>query len=213
MDRRTLLQSALAGFLGGNLSLLAAPARAQDAPEEEGDFSFDVVAARARELAAAPFKRPIMEMQGPFADLTYDKFRAIRFRDEARLFTDGDRGFRMDLMPPGFYFQDKVEINLVSEGRAEPIAFSTDYFHFHPDYFPYADGIAPAGQAPDMGFSGIRFRHPINRPGVWDEVAVFQGASYFRAVARDTFYGLSARGLAIGTAGPEPEEFPIFTAF
>ena len=62
-----------------------------------------------------------------------------------------------------------------------------------------------------MGFSGIRFRHPLNRPGVWDEVAVFQGASYFRAVARDTYYGLSARGLAIGTGGPEGEEFPIFT--
>jgi periplasmic glucans biosynthesis protein len=42
---------------------------------------------------------------------------------------------------------------------------------------------------------------------------VFQGASYFRAVARDSIYGLSARGLAIGTAGPEPEEFPIFRAF
>jgi glucans biosynthesis protein len=64
-----------------------------------------------------------------------------------------------------------------------------------------------------MGFSGIRFRHPVNRPGVWDEVAVFQGASYFRAVAHDTYYGLSARGLAIGTGGPEPEEFPIFSAF
>jgi glucans biosynthesis protein len=48
---------------------------------------------------------------------------------------------------------------------------------------------------------------------VWDEAVVFQGASYFRAVARDTLYGLSARGLAIGTAGPEPEEFPLFTAF
>ena len=64
-----------------------------------------------------------------------------------------------------------------------------------------------------MGFSGIRFRYPINRPGVWDEVAVFQGASYFRAVAHDTLFGLSARGLAIGTAGPDPEEFPIFKRF
>ena len=73
---------------------------------------------------------------------------------------------------------------------------------------------APRPASPsDMGFSGIRFRYPINRPGVWDEVAVFQGASYFRAVAHDTLYGLSARGLAIGTGGPEPEEFPIFTAF
>ena len=169
--------------------------------------------ARARAVAAEPYRRPLMKMTEPFADLKYDQFRAIRFRDEKRLFTDGGRGFQMDLMPPGFYFQDRIEVNLVANGVAQPIAFSTDFFAFHPDYFPYPDGRAPAGLAADMGFSGIRFRHPINRPGVWDEVAVFQGASYFRAVAHDTFYGLSARGLAIGTAGPEGEEFPIFTAF
>jgi glucans biosynthesis protein len=128
------------------------------------------------------------------------------------LFTDGG-GFQMDLLPPGFYYQDKVEVNLVSAGTARPLPFSTDFYAFHPDYIPYPAGRAPAGLAEDAGFSGIRFRHPINRPGVWDEVAVFQGASYFRAVARDTLYGLSARGLAIGTAGPDPEEFPLFVAF
>jgi periplasmic glucans biosynthesis protein len=210
MDRRTLLQSALAGLLGGRLPHFATPAAAQEAPAAE--FGFETVIARARNLSAEPYASPAMEMQGPFAELKYDQFRAIRFRNEKRLFTDG-RGFQMDLMPPGFYFQDKIEMNLVAEGRARPIAFSTEYFHFHPDYFPYPDGRAPEGLAPDMGFSGLRFRHPINRPGVWDEVAVFQGASYFRAVARDTYYGLSARGLAIGTAGPDPEEFPVFTAF
>ena len=42
---------------------------------------------------------------------------------------------------------------------------------------------------------------------------VFQGASYFRAVARDTLYGLSARGLAVRTAHPTGEEFPAFTHF
>ncbi len=104
-------------------------------------------------------------------------------------------------------------MNLVQGGTSRPLAFSTDFFEFHPDYFPWPDGRPPADMAQGMGFSGIRFRHPINRPGVWDEVAVFQGASYFRAVARDTLYGLSARGLAIGTAGPEPEEFPVFTEF
>jgi glucans biosynthesis protein len=59
----------------------------------------------------------------------------------------------------------------------------------------------------------VRLRHPINHPGVWDEFLVFQGASYFRAVARDTLYGISARGLAIGTGAPVPEEFPLFTDF
>ena len=105
-------------------------------------------------------------------------------------------------------------MNLVSGGVAEPVAVLHRLLRASsPSIFPYPDGRAPAGLAEDMGFSGIRFRHPINRPGVWDEVAVFQGASYFRAVAHDTIYGLSARGLAIGTGGPDPEEFPIFTAF
>jgi glucans biosynthesis protein len=42
---------------------------------------------------------------------------------------------------------------------------------------------------------------------------VFQGASYFRAVAQHLLYGLSARGLAINTAEPAGEEFPAFTHF
>jgi glucans biosynthesis protein len=210
MHRRTLLHAAVAGLLGSRLPW--ATALAQEAPA--GAFSFDMVVARAREAAAAPYRRPLMEMSEPFADLSYDRFRAIRFRDDRRLFTDQNRGFQMELLPPGFTYQDKVEVNLVQGGGAvQPVAFSTDYFHFHPDHFGYRDGRAPEGLAEDMGFSGIRLRYPVNRPGVWDEVAVFQGASYFRAVAQGTIYGLSARGLAIGTAGVEPEEFPIFTAF
>ena len=42
---------------------------------------------------------------------------------------------------------------------------------------------------------------------------MFQGASYFRAVAKNLLYGLSARGLAINTAEPSGEEFPQFTHF
>ncbi len=229
MDRRILLQSALAGLFGTGLARLSGAAHAQETaqeppaepaepapePAEEAPgepFDFQLVIDRARAAAGAPFQRPQIELSEPFANLRYDQFRGIRFRDEKRLFTDG-QGFQMDLMPPGFYYVDRVAVNVVSEGLSRPIPFSTDYFHFHPRYFPYADGQAPEGLAEDHGFSGIRFRHPINRPGVWDEVVVFQGASYFRAVARDTLYGLSARGLAIGTASPEGEEFPLFTEF
>jgi glucans biosynthesis protein len=209
MDRRRFVTAALAGLLGSRLPL-ASPARAQDAP---ANFSFETVVARARELAAQPYRRQLLEMAEPFADLTYDQFRAIRFRDERRLFADSGSAFQMDLMPPGFQFQDRIEVNVVSSGAVQPVAFSTDFFAFDPDYFPYPDGRAPSGLAGGMGFSGVRFRYPLNRPGVWDEFAVFQGASYFRAVARGTIYGLSARGLAIGTGGPDTEEFPIFTTF
>jgi glucans biosynthesis protein len=48
---------------------------------------------------------------------------------------------------------------------------------------------------------------------VFDEILVFQGASYFRGVSRGQSYGLSARGLAIDVAEPGGEEFPFFRAF
>jgi periplasmic glucans biosynthesis protein len=210
MDRRTLLHAALGGLLGAGLPRLAAPAFAQDAPAP-APFTFDAVVARAREAAALPYRRPLMKLSEPFADLQYDQFRAIRFREDKRLFADG-RSFQLDLMPPGFSFQDAIEIYVVSGGAVERIPFSTDLFEFQPEYFDFPDGRAPTDLAEDLGFSGVRIRHPINRPGLWDEFAVFQGASYFRAVAHGTIYGLSARGLAIGTGSPEPEEFPIFTA-
>ena len=205
MQRRAFLQTALAGLLGG---ALASMTRAREAATP---FSFQTVVDRARAAAAQPFQRPAMALGAPFADLSYDAFRAIRPREDRRLLSQG-QGFQVDLLPPGGQYQDRVEIALVADGRATPVAFSTGFFDFHPNYFPYPDGRAPEDLAADLGFSGFRVRHELNRPGVWDETLVFQGASYFRAVARDTLYGLSARGLALGTGGPA-EEFPLFTAF
>ena len=209
MDRRSFLHATLAGHAAGGFGLRPAAAQ-QPAP---APFTYEAVVARAREAASKPYVRPLTKLSDPFADLKYDAFRAIRFRDDKRLFADGGRSFQMEMLPPGFSFQDKIEINVVRGGQVVPVDFSTDYFEFDPAFFPFPDGRAPAGTGADMGFSGIRLRYPLNRPGVWDEFAVFQGASYFRAVAYDCIYGLSARGLSIGTGGPDPEEFPIFTAF
>ena len=115
MDRRTLLQAALAGFLGSRLPRWSRPAAAQDARRPPPSASTPSSPAPASS-PAEPFVRPLMKLTEPFADLKYDQFRAIRFRDDKRLFADGGRGFQMELMPPGFSFQDKIEINLVSGG-------------------------------------------------------------------------------------------------
>jgi glucans biosynthesis protein len=56
--------------------------------------------------------------------------------------------------------------------------------------------------------------YPLNRPEVLDELCVFLGASYFRALPRGLHYGASARGLALETYVPgRKEEFPVFTKF
>jgi len=65
----------------------------------------------------------------------------------------------------------------------------------------------------DLGFAGFRIHAPISTPDYYDEVCVFLGASYFRAVAKGETYGLSARGLCIDTGETKGEEFPLFKAF
>ena len=116
----------------------------------------------------------------------------------------------MDLLAPGSIFYEPIRINLVREGVAEPLPFDPHLLDFDPSQFPDGADLDTVG---DMGWSGFRMRCPLNRPDVRDEFLVFQGASYFRAVARGTLYGLSARGLAIDTGSPRGEEFPLFTDF
>ncbi|HWO10983.1 MAG TPA: glucan biosynthesis protein, partial [Polyangiaceae bacterium] len=67
--------------------------------------------------------------------------------------------------------------------------------------------------AEGIEFTGFRVHTTLNTPDYRDEVVVFNGASYFRPLGKDTVYGLSARGLSIDMGEPKPEEFPVFTEF
>jgi len=96
--------------------------------------------------------------------------------------------------------------SLVEGGQARLLKADGTLFSIGPN-------IPDPPQAAPFGFSGFRVHGPLNRSDVMDEYAVFQGASYFRAVGRGQLYGLSARGLAINTAKPPGEEFPFFRSF
>ena len=93
----------------------------------------------------------------------------------------------------------------VVQGKARRLIYSPTMFTF--------GGFKPPSTDLDMGFAGFRVHYPLNRPDYYDEVAVFLGASYFRAIAKGQGYGLSARGLAINTGDPKGEEFPVFKSF
>src|SRR5690606_1211635 len=62
-----------------------------------------------------------------------------------------------------------------------------------------------------IGIAGVRINHALNDADRKDEVMVFLGASYFRAIGRGQVYGLSGRGLAVDTGLPSGEEFPRFS--
>ena len=75
-------------------------------------------------------------------------------------------------------------------------------------YQPEQFGDTPAPKPGlDLGFGRFRLHAPINKPEYYDEMCVFLGASYFRAMAeKGEQYGLSACGFAINIGQPKGEE-------
>jgi periplasmic glucans biosynthesis protein len=177
-----------------------------EARAEDTAFSSATVQELARKLSAEKFVLPKADLPPALDGLDYDQYRSIRFKLERAIWSSEGLPFLVELFHRGFIFKSPVAVYLVSDGQAHRVAYSPDLFSFGPRTQP------PAKDAV-QDFSGIRLRAPINRPDYLDEFAVFQGASYFRAVAKDQGYGLAARGLAINTASPEGEEFPLFRAF
>lgn len=200
IDRRSLM---LGGLLLPALDVLAASA----APaEESARFDAGTVRTLARTLAANPYKAPDTALPGELDKLSYDDYRNIRFNAERAIWRGEGLPFEVQLLHRGFLFRDRVDLHLVADGKATRLRYD-------PAFFRFEHGLkAPQGNA-DLGFSGFRLHGPLNRPDYFDEIAVFQGASYFRAVAKGQVYGSSARGLAVRTGHPSGEEFPIFKAF
>ena len=202
MDRRR--------FLAGSVAILSVPvadwiaASAQDAPRQSA-FDAQTVRRFARELASKPYKKPNTPLAAPFSDLEYDAYRDIRFLPEKALWRDEKLPFQVQFFHRGFIYKDRVDVYAVSGGRAQAVQYSPDLFSFGRTTPPAADT--------DFGFAGFRLHAKINKPDYYDEVAVFLGASYFRAVAKGEIYGLSARGLSLRTGDPKGEEFPRFTTF
>src|ERR1019366_1427481 len=96
-------------------------------------------------------------------------------------------------------------VSTVEDGIAQDLVAT-------PAMFQMSSSVPQLGKV-KLPLSGFRIRSRINSKKIWDEFLVFQGASYFRAVAQNLLYGLSARGLAINTAEPTGEEIPAFTHF
>jgi periplasmic glucans biosynthesis protein len=192
MNRRGFLATAAATVLA------RAPAHAFPAAAD--------LEAEARALAARPYAPRDATLPEPFAGLDYDVYRAIRPRPGGGAEIDLGEGILAQVLPRGALHRRPVEI--VAPGGSTPFSFS-----MHDYAFP---GGAVFEPPPDptftgSGYSGLRVFGPLERAGAANEIAVFQGASYFRGLARGTVHGLSARALALGTGGPGPEEFPAFT--
>jgi len=194
------------------LAFAATVARAANPPAPEKPapatypFTFDTLLADAKRRAAAPYAPQHNRLPAGLDKLSPEQYRSIRFNPDAGIWRAEQLPFRLELLRAGYNMQTAVTVSTVENGEAHDVVAT-------PAMFEMESALPAQFSKVSLPLSGFRLRSRINSNKVWDEFLVFQGASYFRAVAKNLLYGLSARGLAINTAEPSGEEFPAFTHF
>jgi len=181
----------------------APPAKAPPQPEPSIPFSGNLVVELARALAAKPFVAPPSDLPSAISGLNFETYVAIRARPEALLWAGDSSGFVIEPLHRGFVFSTPMQINFVENGLAQRLVYDQSKFDF--------GGLKLNAPLTNLDFSGFRISQP-GENGTLREMAIFQGASFFRSLAQSQALGVMARGLSIRTADARGEEFPFFRA-
>jgi glucans biosynthesis protein len=204
-ERRDVLKAAV-GTIAAQLAPSVAFAQQQQLPAQAPPppFTRDFVIELARSVSRRPFSPPPTDLREPFANLTYEQYVGIKTKPDAALWVGENRDFVIEPLHRGLIFTAPVDIYVVENQMMNRVPYDASKF----DY-----GSLKITEKPgDVGFSGFRILTP-HKDGPPTEVAIFQGASFYRAAARGQRLGVTARGLSIRTADPRGEEFPAFRAF
>ena len=202
-QRREFLRLALGGALAASLARSAPlpppPSRlAQPVP-----FAADTVVRKAVELAAKPFKEPEAPLPSLFSGLTFDQYASIRRVPGTAIWSGEKLGFSLEPLHRGFVYTTPIAINIVENGFSQKVIYESADFDF--------GKLQPPAALGDLGFSGLRILKSSDQG--FEDAAIFQGASFYRARARGQDFGVTARGLAIRTGDEPGEEFPLFREF
>jgi len=173
---------------------------------ERVHVDFDFVRSLAEQRAQKPYHERKSRLPGWLRDLDYARYQEIRFSRDKALWADEGLPFQTQFFHRGGHFRFPVKIWEFTDSFAQEIPFVSDFFTYGPN-------VKVGHLNRNLGYAGFRIHYPLNRPNYYDELIVFLGASYFRALGMGQSYGISARGLALNTGMPVAEEFPDFVEF
>ena len=204
-QRREFLQLAVGGAVAASLTGPAsAPAAAAEPLGSPVPFAADTVLKMAVELASKPFKDPeAAPLPSIFSGLTFDQYATIQRVPGTAIWSDLKLGFSLEPLHRGFIYTTPIGINIVENGVARRVIYDPADYNFGP--------LKPPANPGDLGFSGLRILKSSDQG--FEDVAIFQGATFYRARAHGQPFGLTARGLAIRTGDDPGEEFPLFREF
>ncbi len=164
-------------------------------------FSWEALQGWAEQLAQLPHDPNTPSNRELIQRIDYDAHQQIRYRKDAQIWP-APNSYPVELFHVGKYFQEPVRIFLIEAGQSREILYTNELFS-------YGEAAFARALTEDTGFAGFRVMRSKSEP---DWIS-FLGASYFRTTGETPQYGLSARGLALNTGMPYPEEFPRFTNF
>jgi glucans biosynthesis protein len=183
-------------------------------------FAFAEVEQMAHKRAALAYV-PLPDVLPPqLKKLTPQQDAGIFWKDTYRLWRKKGLPFQID-----FYHQLNSNptphvapaINTVDRKGSHPLAYSPTFFNFLDlTAKPPVPLVFNPPLPSTLGYAGFYVRYPNlaigSNPGSLDGFFSVLGSNYFRVIAKDQVYGLSARGLAIDTGiDGKTEEFPTFT--
>lgn len=210
LNRREFIEGA-AGLLASAPILTATAANAQSnwaaiaqSVIAEGQrFDPALVIETARTLA----RRPLVPMAATdlpdgYATMPYDLYSGIRAQPGGMIWAGENRGFTIEPLHRGYVFSNPVGLFTVEDDIVRKVAFDRGKF----DY----GRVTPPAANVDLQFSGMRIATGLERPY---EVAIFQGATFFRSLARGQNFGAMARALILRPGETRGEEIPFFRAF
>jgi periplasmic glucans biosynthesis protein len=175
-------------------------------PVADSGFGFANVQDLAKQRSEAPYEPGSSKLPPAIAHLTYEQYQSIRFRRADALWRNQSL-YEVQFFHRGFNFDRRVAISEIVDGVPQAVPYNSAWFDF-------GKVVRQPGKLPrDLGYAGFRIHYPLHTPNYRDELIVFLGASFFRVLARNQDYGLTARGLAINTGSKDGEEFPWFTDF
>ncbi len=200
MNRRNFLLTSIAltgaGFIPGAIAKSVPGASVT---------SYDDVIAKAEELARRAYSKPGNGLSDFWKNMSVEQFSKIYYNPQKPLWNDGGPFQLQFFHPGGPYFHDTVAVNLQNDGKQVDQKVQPGMFWY--------EGEQPTNKDLDnLQFSGFRVHHQLNSE-YYDELISFLGSNYFRVLGKNQQYGLSIRGLAIDTAEPAGEEFPVFKEF
>jgi glucans biosynthesis protein len=169
-------------------------------------FNFNTVANEAQQLAKKTYQAPQKNISKALEGLSYEQYSTIHYKAEHAQWRAEKLPFELSFFHQGRQYDSPVRINEIVGSQVRKI-------RFNPAFFDYGSTKLGKDDIKGLGFAGFRVNYAINSSQKKDEMLVFLGASYLRAVGKNEVYGLSARGLAVDTALNSGEEFPRFKEF